>query len=181
VTRPSPTAPRPAIHYQPLHHVTSDYAKHLQSTLHAYAASTTGLPTNFTPDAVNFVVDTGASISITYDKNDFDGPIHPVQPTKLQGIASGLSVSGIGDATYSFSSTSGSQQSITLQNVLYVPGCKVRLLCPRHLAVCSNHPRDGFFSGKEKGTLTINGQVFDVPYNSQTGLSIITTSSGINT
>jgi hypothetical protein len=46
--------------------------------------------------------DTGASVTVTNSKSDFTSDQYPVQPTKLQGIASGLEVKGIGDAKYSF-------------------------------------------------------------------------------
>jgi hypothetical protein len=101
-----------------------------RTQLQAYMSMNQGFPTTFTPDEVSFVVDTGASITITHDKQDFVSPIYRVQPTTLQGIASGLSVEGIGDAEYVFRTDNDQHVSILLRNVLYVPSCSIRLLCP---------------------------------------------------
>jgi hypothetical protein len=173
------TVPRPATHYRPLSPLAPDDAISLKQRIFAYAACETGLPVTFTPDEVQFVINTGASITITHDKNDFDGHIHPVQPTTLQGIASGLSVAGIGDATYSFTMTEGNSISVTLKNTLYVPSCNVRLLCPRHLAACTDEANDGFNSIRDQGILTCYGKTILVPYHAKTGLPIVTTASGL--
>jgi hypothetical protein len=49
-----------------------------------------------------FVIDTGASITITNCSSDFHGPVKPVKPTQLQGIANGLLVQGTGSTVYRF-------------------------------------------------------------------------------
>jgi hypothetical protein len=129
---------------------------------------------------VTFVIDTGASITVTNCKRDFLAPLQPVQPTKLQGIAAGLEVQGIGDAEYLFSTDSNEIISIVLRNVLYVPGCNVRLLCPRHLAECTDRSTDGFNSIRDVGILTCHDKCIKVPYHSGTGLPIITTAAGLD-
>ncbi len=82
--------PRLASHYQPLQGTPNlQEAAAKRKAISANVANNQGLPVQFTPDEVHFVVDTGASVTITNSKSDFISPISPVQPTKLQGIASG--------------------------------------------------------------------------------------------
>jgi hypothetical protein len=94
--------------------------------------------TGFTPDERLFVIDTGASITITNDSSNFPKGCRQVHPVKLQGIASGLVVQGIGTAVYHFKMDNGSLEQVHLTNVLYVPGCPIRLLCPRHVVLYHN-------------------------------------------
>jgi len=117
----------------------------------------------------------GASITITPDRADFLTPITPVQPTTLSGIAANLQVQGIGTVTYQFPLPNGTTTSVTLKNVLYVPGCAVRLLCPRHLAESTIIEGDGFLSLQHGGILTCNGIELPVSYDRNTGLPIIYT------
>jgi hypothetical protein len=177
--RKHPLAPRLATHYSPTHHSAFPTSTTDAELLFVYAASETGLPIHFTPDEATFIIDTGASISITYDKSDFDNDIEPVQPTMLKGIAAGLSVQGIGNATYHFTTPDGTILPVTLRNILYVPQCKVCLLCPRHLAASTDRARDGFNSEHDEGILTCHGHQIPVPYHSKTGLPLITTTAGI--
>ncbi len=100
-------------------------AQEKHTVLRAYVAHDHGLPACFTPDKLHFVIDTGASITITNSKEDFVSIISPVQPTKLQGIASGLDVKGVGEADYSFQTDDGALTTILLKGVLYVPDCSV--------------------------------------------------------
>jgi hypothetical protein len=104
----------------------------LQRMVGMLTAQDDGFPNAFLPNTVLLIVDTGASITITPDKRDFLSPVHPVQPTTLQGIAVGLQVQGIGRARYNFLQPSRQTVSVILDNVLYVPGCSMRLLCPHH-------------------------------------------------
>lgn len=46
-----------------------------RSVITAYAASNQGLPVCFTPDEGHFVIDTGASITITNEKEGFISPL----------------------------------------------------------------------------------------------------------
>jgi hypothetical protein len=178
--RPHHRVPRYATHYQPQCPISIATSNGIYQQIHAYSACATGLPISFTPDEVHFIIDTGASITITFDEQDFDSPVHPVQPTTLKGIASGLSVKGIGDATYSFTTSKGDKIQVTLKNTLYVPDCKVRLLCPRHLAACTDVATDGFNSIRDNGILTCYGHQIEVPYHVKTGLPIIATTSGLD-
>jgi hypothetical protein len=167
------------MHYQPLAPFSDHRGIQLRESIQACAATSTGFPTPFTTDEVIFVIDTGASVTVTNSKSDFVSELHPVQPTKLQGIAAGLEVKGIGDAEYVFRMDNNTTISILFRNVLYVPNCTVRLLCPRHLAESTNQKTDGFNSLHDVGILTCHGQSISVPYHSSTGLPIISTAAGL--
>ena len=73
----------------------------------------------FTPDETRYIVDSGASISITNSIHDFTRPPRPLQDTRIQGIAEGLEAKGIG--TILIKLHDGTEWQ--LRNVLYVPDC----------------------------------------------------------
>jgi hypothetical protein len=173
--------PKLARHFQPLTYGMSyNEAKQMREQLCAYEANYDGMKTPFTPNETHIVIDTGASITITNCKTDFMTTIDPVQPAQLKGIASGLTIEGIGSVNYSFLADDGSVQDVTLHNVLYVPKCSVRLLCPRHLAESTDSATDGFNSLRDKGVLTCNGKPISIPYHRGTGLPILLTAPGFS-
>lgn len=88
-------------------------------------------------------------------------------------IASGLEVSGIGSAQYTFPLSDGSKTIVTLNNVLYVPACMFCLLCLRHMADCTGVSGDGINSLHDYGVLTCNGTTLTIPYHDTSGLPII--------
>ena len=72
--------------------------------------------------------DSGASISITPDTNDFDGTMkRPGTITQLKGIARGLQIKGQGEVTWAFHDVNGNLRELKIP-AFYVPGIKVRLL-----------------------------------------------------
>jgi len=163
--------PIPATHYEPSS--TSTQSPKIQLSYSLLASSNETFPTMFLPTTVLLIVDTGASGSISHEISDFISTPRPVQPTTLQGIASGLKVDGIGTAAYTFLTATGEQTTVTLPKTLYVPKCTARLLCPRHLAAATGHPDDGFTSLQHTATLTCNGTMIPVAYDAQTKLPFL--------
>lgn len=145
----------------------------LQCHLSYLANNEVVFPVSFLPTECIFIIDTGASITVTNEEKDFVSHLRSVQPTQLKGIASGLEVKGIGTARYIFTLHDGTTTRVTLQNLLYVPKCAVRLLCPHHLADCTGVARDGFNSLKDHGFLSCNGTTITIPYHAATGLPIL--------
>jgi hypothetical protein len=130
-------------------------------------------PEVFVPSTVMLNVDTGASVSITPDLSDLTTKPRPVQPTLLQGIASGLQVLDIGTAQYTFLASDGTEVTLHLHDTLYVPGCPTRLLCPRHLAAVTGIDGDGFLSFHQTATLSCHGHELKTISHEVTGLPIL--------
>ena len=79
------------------------------------------------------VFDTGASLGITFDKSDFDGPITiPEGDLRLGGMAQGLKIEGVGPVTWTFRNSDDSELTIRSQ-CYFVPEAKMRLLSPQRL------------------------------------------------
>jgi hypothetical protein len=116
-----PVLPVISTHYTPSVFLATNQASPLRDQLLAFVTSGKEKRIGFTPDARHLIVDTGASITITNAVTDFDHSPQPVKPTQSKGIASGLQVLGLGQATYCFIADSSKVVSITLQNVLMFP------------------------------------------------------------
>lgn len=151
----------------------------LHAKLSQDVLTSSGFPVTLTPDEKVFIVDTGASYTITSHIDDFLRPPSPLPSINMQGIGAGLVVEGVGHARYTFHADDGTFVDIILQNVLYVPACCIRLLCPRDLATTTGHEGDGFFSASSVSHLVCYGYKISVPYHAETGLPIILTASGI--
>ena len=79
------------------------------------------------------IFDTVASLAITPDKQDFDGPLTiPEGDLQLGGTANGLQIEGVGPVTWTFSNDDGSEVAIRSM-AYYVPNAKARLLNPQRL------------------------------------------------
>ena len=82
------------------------------------------------PDANTspIIWDSGASISITPDLSDFDGPVTPPgKITQLKGIAKGLQIKGQGEVSWAVHDQFGNLRIIEVP-AYHVPNIKVRLL-----------------------------------------------------
>jgi hypothetical protein len=165
--------------FQPSVPVCDDVGASRRQDLIACLSSDTQIPTSFTPDERSLIIDTGASITITNDTGDFPNGLREIRPLQLKGIASGLAVKGVGTAEYHFRMDYGTCVSLLLPNVLYVPGCPMCLLCPRHVAEHTKGVDDGFNYQQEKGVFTIYGKTLTVAYHPTTGLPFIVTAPGI--
>ena len=77
--------------------------------------------------------DSGASHTITNDKNDFVGPIQSAGIIKqLTGLAAGLNIKGVGTIAWSFHDQQGTLRTIQLP-AYYVPASPVKLLSTAQL------------------------------------------------
>jgi hypothetical protein len=180
------TLPCLATHYEPQLPAHPGSMTSIRHHIGCLANQDNGNLVTFLHHSSMFIIDTGASISISNDKSDFTTPLRPVQPTVLHGIASGLHVKGIGTATHQFFVPDAAPIVVTLHNVLYVPECTIRLLCPRCMAVCTGISGDGFNTLQDHGVLMCRGAAIKIPYHDATGLPIIfgtavTQSSSITT
>lgn len=79
------------------------------------------------------IFDTGASLAISGNRNDFVGKITtPQTELRLGGMANGLPIAGIGIVHWTFVDSNGNDLVIRTQ-CYYVPEAKVRLISPQRL------------------------------------------------
>ena len=119
------------------------------------------------------IFDSGASLGITFDKNDFDGPLSkPEGDLRLGGMASGLLIEGIGSVSYTFRNGNGTEIQIR-SNCYYVPGAQVRLISPQRL-FNSARGVGGKFVGTENDFKLVfdNGTELTVDYDERNHLPI---------
>jgi hypothetical protein len=130
--------------YEPMAEMPRFEAKEKMVLLAAFEATYHDNITPMTPGMVPLIMDTGASISLSPHKTDFISPIQPIQNVAIKGIASGLTVEGTGDLSYTYVNDDGEEQTIVLRGCLYVPQCAVRLICPHQSRAETKNPKDGF-------------------------------------
>ena len=170
-----PIDPPPVIatHFPPLFPIATPQTLPGSTGLAALQAALPSPP--FPSTALQLILDTGASVSVSPNKEDFIGSIRPVQSTTLKGIASGLSVSGTGTVKYTCRDDRGEPLHITIPDTLYVPTCPVRLICPRQLLAAFKQPATCEITTTSI-TITTNTQTLTVPYDATSRLPILWTS-----
>ena len=100
---------------------------------HAYGRACAFMSFGADPNKKPIIFDTGASLAITPDEKDFNGPLSiPSGDLRLGGMANGLRIAGMGTVTWTFTNPDGSEVQITGQ-AYHVPGAKARLLSPQRL------------------------------------------------
>ncbi|KAI2495123.1 hypothetical protein MHU86_19397 [Fragilaria crotonensis] len=98
--------------------------------------------------------DSGASVTITPNKDNFDNPIlKPSTIIQLKGIAKGLRIEGQGHVKWSFHNVFGNLQTLTLPAYYYIPKVCVRLLSTTSLL----HKYNGESINDEAHQLTLSG------------------------
>lgn len=105
------------------------------------------------------------------------GPITNVQPATLQGIASGLTIHGIGTVQYTCSADDVSEHVLRIQGVLYVPVCPSRLICPRQLLTALS-PASYCTITDTAISIHFHGNIITVPYDANANLPILHTMAG---
>ena len=117
--------------------ITSEIMAH-----HAYGQACAFMTFGVDPNKKSTIFDTGASLAITPDEKDFNGPLSiPSGDLRLGGMANGLRIAGMGTVTWTFTNPDGTEVQITGQ-AYRVSGAKARLLSPQRL----------FNSGKATGS-----------------------------
>ena len=127
------------------------------------------------------IFDTGASLGITFDKNDFDGPLTlPEGDLRLRGMAQGLRIEGIGTVTYTFQNGNDDEVEIK-SNCFYIPKAKVHLLSPQRL-FCQKQGVSGKYQGDETSFQLIfnDGPKLTIKYDENNHLPIGYASVGVN-
>ena len=122
-------------------------------------------------DLLPIVIDSGASISLTANYNDFDGPIRPATITELQGLSHTTKVHGVGQVKWTVRDVFGTTRTIKTQ-AYYVPEATVRLFSPQT-----------YFHEQQKGHLQLDhsrttlelhdGSLLHFPYNANNNLPLM--------
>ena len=102
---------------------------HLNPTTLRMAMQAPGRFRDSLPSSTFSVIwDSGASISISPDKNDFVGPLEsPGAITQLKGIAKGLRIEGFGHVMWTINDSNGNLRMVKVP-AYYAPKVRVRLL-----------------------------------------------------
>ena len=122
------------------------------------AASLRSLLTNFhstgTLNRPSLVLDSGASISITDDLNDFISPPSPLNcPSHIEGIGKGLSVAGRGRVKWEVVDSNGVMASLLTES-FYCPNSPVKLFSPQsYLEYQASEGEGKFVLTREGGDL----------------------------
>ena len=174
--------PREAPHYQPITPRTNEESNKLFASLSLFECYLADNPLGITSDEVMLLFDCGASCTIVHDLDDFIGDILPVRNCKINGIADGLEVKGMGTVQYKLKDTKGKTFILRIENALYVPRCPARLICPQQVAAQAE-TIDGITSGLkiegEHATLTHNGHTVIIPYDESNNLPMLATEPGV--
>jgi len=126
-------------------------------------------------NTISLILDTGASVSITNCLADFTTPIKAVQHTTLQGIATGLVVKGLGTDRYTIADDAGRTRHLDIPEVLFVPDCPSRLICPRQLLASTKDPSAIMHVHTGNVQLCFWGSTITVPYHARSHLPILPT------
>jgi hypothetical protein len=126
-------------------------------------------------NTVSLILDTGASVSMMNCTADYISPIKPVQHTTLQGIAAGLTVKGLGTVRYVIKDDIGGLRHITIPDVLFVPDCPSRLICPRQLLISMKDQSATMSVTPRHVQLHFDGSAVTIPYHPNSHLPILPT------
>jgi len=124
-------------------------------------------------------IDTGASWTISNNKDDFISLLPSPPSTVIKGISNGLSIQGTGTVRWPIINDDGNEITLHLHNFLYMPEAPMCLLSPQHLAQQTKHTSDGFHATSSSGILTFAGFHRTIPCNSTNNLPIFFLSSTI--
>jgi hypothetical protein len=119
------------------------------------------------------IFDTGASLAITPDKTDFDGPLTvPKGDLRLGGMANGLKIEGMGPVTWTFSNSTGANV-VVRGMAYYVPKSTARLLSPQRLFDESTGMQGRYEGDQQSFRLHIHGSpTLVVEYDERNSLPI---------
>ena len=119
------------------------------------------------------IFDTGASLAITPDKTDFDGPLtKPKGDLWLGGMANGLKIEGMGPVTWTISN--GAADNVVVRGMAYkVPKATAHLLSLQRLFDASTGMQGHYEGDQQSFRLCIQGSpMLIVEYDERNSLPI---------
>ena len=130
---------------------------------------------NFDSDAVEAILDSGCSTSISFERNDF------INYKPMNGKVEGLGVHnivGTGTIKYTVLDDNGDKVNLLVKNAIHVPTMDVRLISLQQIAQQSDDPSAGGDVRANACYLRWNGLLKTVPYQSGSNLPILYTLPG---
>jgi hypothetical protein len=129
---------------------------------------------NFDTDAERICIDTGASACLSTKKENFIS-LKPISNVKINGIASGLQVDGIGLLKWSIRDDNNKEIDLFIKDALYVLKASMGLLCPQQIAQQTQKPGDGTHE-----IFTFDGFRRTIQYDNRSRLPIFHTVEGVS-
>ena len=102
----------------------------ISAYMNAYVSNTKITSIQFDSDMVKLVLDTGASVTLTPNRNDFC-TYHRTEG-KVKGLGT-MKIVGTGTVKYTVRNINGQPVTLVIDNVYHVPGLPIRLLSPQQL------------------------------------------------
>ena len=130
---------------------------------------------NFDSDAVEAILDSGCSTSISFERNDF------IDYKPMNGKVEGLGVHnivGTGTIKYTVLDDDGNSVNLLIKNAIHVPTMDVRLISLQQIAQQSDDKSAGGDVRADACYLRWNGLLKTVPYQTGSNLPILYTIPG---
>ena len=135
----------------------------------------------FDSDSKQITVDTGATLSLSHDRQDFIGKMTPLT-RNVRGVSGNVNATHIGKVVWQIEDDNGQVHDIHISNVMYIPTASSRLLSPQHWAQESNDLTGTGCdtNGKRVKLYWNNGQyVKTIPLNPGTNVGSMMTAPGV--
>jgi len=145
----------------------TDHPSH--TDIQVYSSSTDSLP---------IVIDTGASVTLSPNPDDFIGPIKPCSATRVNGLSSSTIVAGVGTVRWTIRDVMGTVRSIKTE-AYYVPAASIRLFSPQKYF--KEQGSGSLLADKDGATLTLQeGTRLVFPYQLGSTLPLMLTEQHFN-
>ena len=122
-------------------------------------------------DLLPIMIDTGASISLTANYNDFIGPIRSATITELQGLSNTTRVHGVGKVEWTVRDVFGTTWTIKTE-AYYIPDATVRLFSPQTY-ICEQQKGHLQLDHTSTNLQLLDGSTLQFPYNTNSNLPLM--------
>ena len=130
---------------------------------------------SFDSDAVEAVLDSGCSTTLTSERSDFI--TYSISSGEVEGLGK-HNIVGTGTVRYDVIDDDGNKVSIIINDAIHVPTLEIRLISIQQIAQQSNDPLAGCHILANNLTLQWDGHTKTIPYNKTSNLPILYTVPG---
>jgi hypothetical protein len=122
-------------------------------------------------DELPIVINSGATFSLSPNRNDFIGPLQPSPVNVLNGLSGTATVQGVGMVEWTIRDLFGITRKIRAQ-AFYVPIATIRLFSPQ--AYFQEHEAGQYVMTAKHCVLTLaDGSLLEFPYNHESNLPLM--------